>query len=107
MNINKKEEGFVLMESLVSLSILALFIGIVLPFFIELFYLREQAKMDVEGSRFLYESAVFWDPEKEGVEQFSSMEINGLSKKDKQSITIYLEGKENNKTTIKKIEWFE
>lgn len=80
-----------MMESLVSLSILALFIGIVFPFCMELFTLREQTKTDVELSRFLYESAMFYDKENQRSRQFQSGDVNAHSMETDTSIQIYSE----------------
>lgn len=102
-----KEEGFVLLESLVSLSILVLFVGVVLPFFVELFYIRNQAKGQVESTRFLYESAVFWERDQEKEESYDSNGIQVKSLQDSDSITIIWEGKEHISTKIQSIEWIE
>lgn len=67
-----KESGFVLMESLVSLGILVLLTAGTLPFFIDLFLLRQEEKTNTEQARLLYETALFWERETELVQILSS-----------------------------------
>ena len=94
-----------MLESLISLSILALFIGAVLPFFIEVFSIRDQSKVQVESTRFLYESAVFWERDKEKEEAFSSNGVQVKSVQNSNSITIIWEGKEHISTKLQSVEW--
>ncbi|EXJ22775.1 hypothetical protein ADIAL_1797 [Alkalibacterium sp. AK22] len=56
------DAGFILMEALVSLSILVLLTVGTLPLFSDLFLLRKQDKLYTEQARVLYETALFWDP---------------------------------------------
>lgn len=81
-----------MLESLVSLSILALFIGVVFPFAMELLVLREQAKTDVELNRFLYESAMFYDKDEVNDRDFVSGDVSANSVETDSSIHIYYEG---------------
>lgn len=78
-----------MMESLISLSILALFVGIVLPFSMELLTVREQVKKEVEVNRFLYESALFYNKEELNNKHFLSGEIRAYSIETRDSIHIY------------------
>ena len=90
MSLNKKsEQGFVLMESLVSLSILVLFVGLVFPVGMDLLVMREQAKVDTELSRFLYESALFYDKDDLMNRSFSSGGVTASSVETRESIVIY------------------
>ncbi|GAA0352608.1 hypothetical protein GCM10008932_01990 [Alkalibacterium iburiense] len=102
-----REEGFVLLESLVSLSILVLFVGAVLPFFMGVFSIRNLAKSQVESTRFLYESALFWEREGVKKESFHSngVEVNSLHQSN--AITIIWEGEERVSTKIQSIKWTE
>ncbi|MDZ7834858.1 MAG: hypothetical protein U5K84_05505 [Alkalibacterium sp.] len=86
---NKSEQGFILMESLVSLSILGLFVGTVFPFGMDLLVMREQAKADAELSRFLYESAMFYDKDDLMDRSFSSGGVTASSVESRESIVIY------------------
>jgi len=76
------------MESLVSLSILALFVGLVFPVAMDLLVVREQAKADAELSRFLYESALFYDQDDLMNRSFSSGGVSASSLETKGSILI-------------------
>ena len=91
MSLNEKDSGFILMESLISLSILALFIGVVFPFSMELFTLREQMKTDVELNRFLYESAKFYDKNEPKQQAFTSGNVSASGTEDEEGIYIYHE----------------
>ncbi|WP_170231030.1 hypothetical protein [Alkalibacterium pelagium] len=57
----KKSGGFILLEALISLSLVTLAVCSMLPFLVDTFVIREEAKLNVETSRFLYETAQFWD----------------------------------------------
>lgn len=91
MSLNEKDSGFIMLESLVSISILAFFIGIVFPFAMELLVIREQTKTDVELNRFLYESALFYDKDDLKSRQFLSGDVKAHSIETDSSIHIYIE----------------
>jgi hypothetical protein len=57
----RKSGGFILMEALISLSLITLAVCSMLPFLVETFVIREEEKLNVETSRVLYETAQFWD----------------------------------------------
>ncbi|SFC14053.1 hypothetical protein SAMN04488102_103194 [Alkalibacterium subtropicum] len=80
-----------MLESLVSLSILALFIGVVFPFAMELMVIREQTKTNVELNRFLYETALFYDQGDLKSRQFVSGDVKAHSIEIASSIRIYAE----------------
>ncbi|OJF94303.1 type II secretion system protein [Alkalibacterium sp. 20] len=106
MSLNKKkEQGFVMIESIVSLSILALFIGGVFPFSLELLTIREQAKVEIELSRFLYESALFYDRMDPKNEYFSSGRVTANSVTTNKSIHLYVEDKEVRSIGFLSAEW--
>lgn len=55
-----KDNGFVLLEALISFGLVSSLLIITIPFLIELFHIRELSKEQVELSRVLYEEALFW-----------------------------------------------
>ncbi|WP_106193983.1 hypothetical protein [Alkalibacterium olivapovliticus] len=103
---NNQSDGYVLLEALISISLLMLVLAGTVPFFIDIFEVRQLAKKDVELSRFLYESALFWEM-KETVEQVSSgtrkAEATGSSNR------IYIRGEDGNETEVEllSIKWSE
>lgn len=94
-----------MMESLVSLSILALFVGVVFPFSLEVLAVREQVKEDVELSRFLYESALFVDLEESGAKTFTSGNIQARSIETRRNIEIYCEEEKVKEITFLSTQW--
>lgn len=54
-------EGYILLESLVSLSILTISLIVILPLTIELLAFRKDEKQQVEMNRVLYDSSIVWD----------------------------------------------
>lgn len=94
-----------MMESIVSLSILALFIGVVLPFCLELLTIREQAKVEIELSRFLYDSALFYDMTDPKNEYFSSGRATANSVATSKSIHLYVEDEEVRSVSFLSAEW--
>ncbi|MFO8069534.1 MAG: type II secretion system protein [Alkalibacterium sp.] len=106
MSLNKKKEhGFVMVESLVSLSILALFMGVVFPFSLELLTIRAQAKVEIELSRFLYESALFYDMTDPKNAHFSSGKATAASVETNKSIRLYVEDTEVRSIEFLSAEW--
>lgn len=55
-----KDNGFVLLEALISFGLVSSLLIVTIPFLIELFHIRELSKEQVELSRVLYEEAMFW-----------------------------------------------
>lgn len=102
--LGDSESGFVLLESIVSLTILAVFVGVVLPFFFSLFHTREAAKREVELNRFVYESSLFWETEA-ALSSFSSDTIQAASHQSNRSITIYVDGVPSQSMKVESVEW--
>lgn len=59
--MNKREDGFVLLESLVSLGIITIVVVSTLPFFIDLLSFWQEEKGSVEFNRVLYDFSKTWD----------------------------------------------
>lgn len=59
----KQTDGYILLEAMISMSILIFLLAGTMPYFVDLFEVRYQAKNKVEISRFLYESSLFWERE--------------------------------------------
>lgn len=55
------QNGFVLLESLVSLGILAIVLTVMLPFLVDLLAFRKEEKQQVEMNRVLYDSSQLWE----------------------------------------------
>lgn len=60
------EEGFVLLESLISLVILVMVLIVTLPFIVDLLSFRNKQKENVELARVVYEVSFLW---RENVEE--------------------------------------
>ncbi|GEK91356.1 type II secretion system protein [Alkalibacterium kapii] len=91
MSSNKNDTGFIILESLVSISILAFFVSVVLPFSMEMLIIRSKEKQDVELNRFLYESALFYDSDKPENKIYHSGNVSAHSIETNQSIHIYMD----------------
>lgn len=100
------DKGFVLIESLVSFSLVTGLLLVTLPFIIELFHLREVAKNEVELSRTLYEEALFWNREDKEDEWLSGYR---LMKTRSGRFTILVAGEDGNekKVEIQSVSWEE
>ncbi len=59
--LNKNEEGYLLLESLVTLGIIFSIILMIIPLLVHWMMLRNEAKEQVEMNRLFYEYAFEWD----------------------------------------------
>lgn len=57
------EKGYLLIENLVTLSVILTILVILYPLIVQWLVIREEAKQSVENSRVLYESSVLWPAE--------------------------------------------
>lgn len=57
------EKGYLLIENLVTLSVILTILVILYPLIVQWLIIREEAKQSVENSRVLYESSVLWPAE--------------------------------------------
>ncbi|MGO2602814.1 MAG: hypothetical protein ACTH80_01885, partial [Alkalibacterium gilvum] len=105
LSLNKQDAGFIILESLVSLSILAFFVGIVIPFSMEMLLLRSQKKEQVEASRFLYESALFYDASQPKDKTYHSGGVSAHSIETEKSIHIYIDNERITKMDYISAEW--
>lgn len=96
-----------MLESLVSLSILALFIGVVFPFCMDMMVLRSETKTNSELSRFLYESAMFYKQKELGNRQFHSGDVRAYSVETGSSIHIYVDGEKVSGIDLVSVEWMQ
>lgn len=94
-----------MMESLVSLSILTLFISIVFPFSLDILAVREQVKTEVEMNRFLYESALFYKRDEPQNKTFTSGNTLAYSIETSSSIRIYSEEDKVSALTFISAQW--
>lgn len=105
LSLNKQDAGFIILESLVSLSILAFFVGIVLPFSMDMLLLREQKKEQVEANRFLYESALFYDASQPENKSYQSGIVSAHSVETEKSIHVYIDNEKITGVDYISAEW--
>lgn len=109
MSLIKKsdEDGFALLEGMVSLSLLSLYIIVIIPFFVGLTELKSEAKMELEYHRFLYESSYHWTSGSLKADVFTSNGLKGHSKHSNKTIQVF-EGDHVHATIgIVSVEWKE
>ena len=57
------EKGYLLIENLITLSVILTILVILYPLIVQWLVIREEAKQSIENSRVLYESSVLWPTE--------------------------------------------
>lgn len=99
-------EGYILLEAFISLSILVLLLAGTLPYFVDVFEVRNQSKSDVELKRLLYESAMVWEG-KYSSEDVKSGNVKATSQIDTNQIII--RGEDGNETGLEilSVKWAE
>jgi len=91
----ESEKGFLLLESLITLGMIASISLILYPIIVRWMIIRQEAKDEIELNRVFYEASIDWNTnhsvEKEDQVYTIQSNENKLSvKKEKQSIEVYL-----------------
>lgn len=100
------QNGFVLLESLVSLGILAIVLTVLLPFIVDLLAFRKEEKQQVEMNRVLYDSSHLWEGSVQK-RKWVSGEWTYTIYFDDESISISEESGSEKKLEVLSIEKFE
>lgn len=106
LNKLKRTEGYILLEALISMSILVLLLSGTLPYFIDLFEIRHEAKTDVEINRFLFEAAMFWE-RKQDESELKSGKVKAILNEYTDRIVIKGEDGNGSEVEILSIIWEE
>ncbi len=100
------QEGYVLLESLVSLSLITVVLVVTLPLTVNLVHKLERQRIDVEMHRAVYDQSKFWSAnEKNATETrsyYTQLSVSNTSK------GIVAEGEDNQtiQLQIKSVYWF-
>ncbi|MEC6747786.1 hypothetical protein VXN63_04480 [Marinilactibacillus sp. XAAS-LB27] len=100
------EKGYVLLESLVSLSLITIVLVVTLPLTVNLVHKLEKQRIDVEMHRAVYDQSKFWSTDEKNAKEIMSyntqLSISNTSK------GIVVEGEDNQRIQlqIKSVHWF-
>ncbi|MFC6463834.1 hypothetical protein ACFP65_02270 [Marinilactibacillus sp. GCM10026970] len=106
VNKAKSQQGYVLLESLVSLSLITVVLVISLPLTVNLVHKLEEQRIDVEMYRTLYDQSKFWSADEKNTTEITS--YNTLLSVSNTSRGIVVEGEDdqNIQLQIKAVYWF-
>ncbi|MCC5894603.1 MAG: hypothetical protein JJU16_04010 [Alkalibacterium sp.] len=102
----KGSEGYVLLEALISMSILVFLLAGTMPYLTDIFEVRQQAKSEVEMTRHLYERSLFWERKETGNTKVSGVSVTS-SFSDAYKISIRGEDGNEAKVEIRSVIWSE
>ncbi|GAB2492343.1 hypothetical protein GCM10008929_15870 [Alkalibacterium psychrotolerans] len=101
-----EDNGFVLVDALLSFGLITALLLVTLPFLIELYHVRDLSKDTVELSRALYEEALFWTRQETEGDWLSGEKLL-QSKTGQFSILITGESGHEKKVEIQTVSWQE
>lgn len=100
------QKGYVLLESLVSLSLITVVLTVSLPLTVNLVHKLEKQRIDVEMYRTLYDQSKFWSDDEKNTTEITSYNTQLRVSNTSKGIVVEGEGDQNIQLQIKAIDWF-